>query len=381
MVVDGEHDRAASRAAAPSQIVERPQYEPTSTNGAPGHGGRGRDRRGVQRVALVGRHEALRRQGVGRQSSASRAQRGSGTQAAGRGTDAGDGRLAAVQDALDDLVTLLDLEPIEVNIFRGRSPDENRQRVFGGQVAGQALVAAARTVDDPDRLVHSLHAYFLRPGDPTVPILYEVDRIRDGRSFTTRRVVAIQHGQAIFNLQASFHVPEPGPDHQLPMPAGLPDPESLPDFTTRMAPYKDRMGEWYDRPRPIDLRYIDRDPFSRKGNAGRRRSGCGCAPTASCPTIPTLHACIVTYASDMTLLDTTVLPFGLAWDSPGMQMASLDHAMWFHRPFRADEWLLYDQQRPVDRLGRGLAGGAIFTPDGTLAVTVVQEGLARVGRR
>ena len=168
--------------------------------------------------------------------------------------------------ALDDLVTLLDLEAIEVNIFRGRSPDESRQRVFGGQVAGQALVAAARTVDEPGRQVHSLHAYFLRPGDPTVPILYEVDRIRDGRSFTTRRVVAIQHGQAIFNLQASFHVHEPGLDHQLPMPTDVPDPESLPDFKTRMAPYKERMGEWYDRPRPIDMRYVDGDPINRKGN-------------------------------------------------------------------------------------------------------------------
>ncbi len=169
-----------------------------------------------------------------------------------------------MQAALDDLVTLLALEPIEVNIFRGRSPDENRQRVFGGQVAGQALVAASRTVD-AERPVHSLHAYFLRPGDPTVPILYEVDRLRDGRSFSTRRVVAIQHGRAIFNLQASFHAPEPGPDHQLPMPTGLPDPESLPDWHTRMAAYKDQLGEWYDRPRPIDVRYVDGDPLSRKG--------------------------------------------------------------------------------------------------------------------
>jgi acyl-CoA thioesterase II len=268
-----------------------------------------------------------------------------------------------VQAALDDLVTLLDLEVIEVNLFRGRSPDENRQRVFGGQVAGQALVAATRTVE-ADRFVHSLHGYFLRPGDPTVPILYEVDRIRDGRSFTTRRVVAIQHGRAIFNLQASFHVHEGGPDHQIQMPEGIPDPESLPDFKTRMAPYKERMGEWYDRPRPIDIRYMDGDPFSRAGN----------------PAHPTLHACIVTYASDMTLLDTTVLPFGLSWESPGMQMASLDHAMWFHREFRADEWLLYDQSAISSGSGRGLAGGAIFKQDGTLAVTVVQEGLARVGR-
>src|SRR5881397_3049634 len=140
-----------------------------------------------------------------------------------------------VTAALEELVEILDLEPIEVNIFRGRSPDEQRQRVFGGQVAGQALVAAGRTVAD-DRHVHSLHAYFLRPGDPDVPILYDVDRIRDGRSFTTRRVVAIQHGGAIFNLAASFHVGEPGLDHQFPMPDDVPDPEILPDFRARMAP-------------------------------------------------------------------------------------------------------------------------------------------------
>ncbi len=293
-------------------------------------------------------------------------------------TRAWDARLLLVQAALDDLVTLLDLEVIEVNLFRGRSPDENRQRVFGGQVAGQALVAATRTVET-DRFVHSLHAYFLRPGDPTAPILYEVDRIRDGKSFTTRRVVAIQHGRAIFNLQASFHVHEGGPDHQIPMPDGIPDPESLPDFKTRMAPYKERMGEWYDRPRPIDIRYIDGDPFSRQGNPAQGQR-VWMRAAGELPPDPTLHACIVTYASDMTLLDTTVLPFGMSWESPGMQMASLDHAMWFHRDFRADQWLLYDQSAISSGSGRGLAGGAIFTRDGTLAVTVVQEGLARVGR-
>ncbi|HAN35685.1 MAG: acyl-CoA thioesterase II [Actinobacteria bacterium] len=278
--------------------------------------------------------------------------------------------------ALDDLVNLLDLEAIEVNLFRGVSPDENRQRVFGGQVAGQALVAATRTVQ-PDRRVHSLHAYFLRPGDPTVPILYEVDRIRDGRSFTTRRVVAIQHGRAIFNLQTSFHVAETGPDYQLPMPLDVPAPDTLPDFKARMAPYKERMGEWYDRPRPIDLRHVGSDPFSRNGQPADDQQ-VWMRADGTLPDDPTLHACIVTYASDMTLLDTTVLPFGMSWETPGMQMASLDHAMWFHRPFRADDWLLYDQ-RPISTGGaRGLAGGNIFTADGTLAISVVQEGLVRV---
>jgi acyl-CoA thioesterase-2 len=278
--------------------------------------------------------------------------------------------------ALDELVDLLDLEAIEVNIFRGTSPDENRQRVFGGQVAGQALVAATRTVD-AGRFVHSLHAYFLRPGDPTVPILYEVDRIRDGKSFTTRRVVAIQHGRAIFNLQASFHVHEQGPDYQHAMPLDVPQPESLPDFKERMAPFKDRIGDWYDRPRPIDLRHVDGDPFTRQGNPSDSQR-VWLRADGRLPDDPILHACIVTYASDMTLLDTTVLPFGLSWETPGMQMASLDHAMWFHRPFRADEWLLYSQVSPTAHGGRGLAQASLFSRDGQLVASTMQEGLLRL---
>ena len=281
------------------------------------------------------------------------------------------------QQALDDLVTLLDLEVIEVNIFRGASTDEDRVRVFGGQVAGQALIAASRTVDEPGRHVHSLHAYFLRPGDPKQPILYEVDRIRDGRSFSTRRVVAIQHGKAIFNLQASFHDEEPsGPDHHITIDAGLTPPDELPDFHTRMAPYKERIGDWYHRPRPIDLRYVDGDPMNREGGFNDSQH-VWLRANGALHADPVLNACILTYASDMTLLDTTLLPFGLAFDHPGLQMASLDHAMWFHRPFRVDEWLMY-QQRAISTGGaRGLAGGAIFTSDGALAVSVVQEGLAR----
>jgi acyl-CoA thioesterase-2 len=210
-----------------------------------------------------------------------------------------------------------------------------------------------------------------------VPILYEVDRIRDGRSFSTRRVVAIQHGRAIFNLQASFHDDEPGPDHQLPMPEGMGDPLDLPDFHTRMAPYAEQIGDWYDRPRPIDLRYVDGDPFSRKGQRTTRQH-VWLRADGILPDDPVLHACVVTYASDMTLLDTTILPFGLGWDSPGMQMASVDHAMWFHRPFRADEWLLYAQEAVSTSSARGMAQGSIFTRDGVLAVSVVQEGLARI---
>ncbi|MDA2956095.1 MAG: acyl-CoA thioesterase II, partial [Actinomycetota bacterium] len=250
--------------------------------------------------------------------------------------------MTTTQQPLDDLVALLDVEQIEVNIFRGRSPDENRQRVFGGQVAGQALISAARTIDQVGREVHSLHAYFVRPGDPDIPILYEVDRLRDGTSFSTRRVIAIQHGKVIFNLQASFHAAEPGLDYQLTMPTNVPAPESLPDFKTRMEPYKKQLGEWYDRPRPIDIRYVDTDPASREGNP-RQGQRVWMRADGKLPTDSVLHACIVTYASDMTLLDTALLPHGIGWTDGKVQMASLDHAMWFHRPFRADDWLLYDQ--------------------------------------
>jgi len=278
------------------------------------------------------------------------------------------------QQALDDLVDLLDLEAIEVNIFRGVSPDENRQRVFGGQVAAQALIAAARTVEVGT--VHSLHSYFLRPGDPLVPILYEVDRIRDGRSFTTRRVVAIQHGKAIFNLAVSFHVDEPGLDHQIPMP-DAPDPETVPDMRTRMAPWAQQMGEWFERPRPIDTRHVDfvppgsHDPLPPVSRVWVRADG-------TLPDDPLVHTAVLTYLSDMTLLDTTLLPHGRGGWGDEIMMASLDHAMWFHRPFRVDEWLLYAQDTPSTSRALGLARGSIFTHDGALAVSVVQEGLIRV---
>jgi len=281
--------------------------------------------------------------------------------------------------ALESLVELLDLEPIELNLFRGpatRAEGEGRhRRVFGGQVAAQALVAAGRTVPD-DRPVHSLHAYFLRPGDPTRPILYQVDRIRDGRSFTTRRVVAVQGGQAIFNLAASFHVAEDGYDHQRPAPAA-PRPEDLPTFGERMAPWADQLGPWYSEPRPLDLRYVD-DPHLARGRGPRppceqvwvRADG-------RLPDEPLLHACVVTYASDITLLDSVLLAHDATWADPGLFGASLDHAMWFHRPFRADEWLLYDQESASAAGARGLGQGRIFTVDGVHVVSVVQEGLLR----
>jgi acyl-CoA thioesterase-2 len=273
------------------------------------------------------------------------------------------------QVAVDALVDLLDLEPIEVNIFRGVSPQEDRQRVFGGQVAGQALVAAGRTVDTGT--VHSMHAYFLRPGDPSVPILYEVDRIRDGKSFTTRRVVAIQHGRAIFNLAASFHVEEHGYDHQLPMPT-VPEPDTLPTFQERMAEHRERLGEWLDRPRPIDTRFVTPKPPNPEQDVWIRADG-------KLPDDPLLHACVVAYASDLTLLDTTLLPHRTrSWEVDRLMMASLDHAMWFHRAFRADDWLLYHHRSPSMSGARGFARGEIFTMDGDLVVSVAQEGLVRL---
>jgi len=291
--------------------------------------------------------------------------------------------MAPVTEALGNLVALLDLEPIEVDVFRGQSPDEKRQRVYGGQVAGQALVAAGRTVP-PDRLVHSLHAYFLRPGDPAVPLLYEVDRIRDGRSFTTRRVVAIQHGRPIFNLAASFHVTEDGGlDHQQPMPAA-PDPESLPTLAQRLAGrYGERaeeLGGWLSVERPIDTRYVDPtdvdptdvDPTTSPVQQVWFRAD------GELPDDPLLHACVIAYASDLSLLDAALFPHGIEWDDPRLMGASLDHAMWFHRPARADQWLLYHQESPSAHGGRALCRGDVFARDGTIVVSVVQEGLVRL---
>ena len=274
-----------------------------------------------------------------------------------------------MQPALDVVVDLLDLEAIEVNLFRGTSPDDERQRMFGGQVAGQALVAAARTVDD--RAVHSLHCYFLRPGDPNAPVLYQVDRIRDGRSFTTRRVVAIQHGRPIFNMSTSFHIEEPGFEHSDPMPV-VPDPESLPTARDLWGSGDEDQSEDH----PLDMRWVMPNPLERDRplppdqQVWMRADGV-------LPDDPVLHACLLTYASDMTLLDTSLLPHGRSWASEEIMMASLDHAMWFHGSFRADEWLLYDQHTPVASGARGLAGGRVFTRDGRLVASVMQEGLIR----
>jgi acyl-CoA thioesterase II len=283
-------------------------------------------------------------------------------------------------DPLDALIDLLDLERVEDNIFRGRSQRGLLTRTFGGQVAGQALVAAGRTAP-VDRAVHSLHAYFLRPGDAGAPIVYLVDRIRDGRSFTTRRVVAVQHGEPIFNLSASFQVREDGIEHQVAMPEA-PDPESLPTWHERFAAYADGpYGEWLQQPRPFDLRYVD-DPPSLAAKHGPRppRQQVWMKTNGTISDDPLLHVCLATYASDLTLLDSVLLKHALAGWHADVVGASLDHAMWFHRPFRADEWLLYDQESPSASGARGLAEGRIYRRDGTLAVSVVQEGLVRINR-
>ncbi len=278
------------------------------------------------------------------------------------------------QPVLDRLVALLDLEKIEENIFRGVSPAHSPVRVFGGQVAGQALVAAGRTVPE-ERKVHSLHAYFIRGGDPSVPIVYEVDRIRDGRSFTTRRVVGIQHGKAIFSLSASFQKDEGGIEHSEGMP-DVPDPESLPTLQERAEGYF--MGH-LDRPRPIDLRYVNDPPWvTRKSGERPARNQVWMRADGKLPDQQLLHVCVLTYASDMTLLDSVLARHGVYWDLDKVIGASLDHALWFHRPFRADEWFLYDSASPTASGARGLATGRFFAADGTHIATVVQEGLLRV---
>ncbi|BAU81664.1 acyl-CoA thioesterase [Streptomyces laurentii] len=285
-----------------------------------------------------------------------------------------------VTNPAEGLVDLLDLERIEVNIFRGRSPQESLQRVFGGQVAGQALVAAGRTVEDA-RPVHSLHAYFLRPGRPGVPIVYEVERVRDGRSFTTRRVKAVQEGRTIFALTASFHRPEEAAfAHQRP-PRHLTDPESLPRLADEIRDHLGALPEALERMarrQPFDIRYVERLRWSPEEVRGAdARSAVWMRAVGPLGDDPLVHTCALTYASDMTLLDAVRIPVEPLWGPRGYDLASLDHAMWFHRPFRADEWFLYDQESPIATGGRGLARGQIFDREGRLLVSVVQEGLFR----
>jgi acyl-CoA thioesterase II len=281
--------------------------------------------------------------------------------------------------SLDAVVELLDLEQIELDIFRGRSPEgERRQRVFGGQVAGQALVAAGRTAP-PDRPVHSLHAYFIRPGDPLVPLVYLVERVRDGRSFTTRRVTVVQHGKTIFTLSASFQHPEPGGfEHFVPMP-DVPAPDEVEPTAVRLRRLFGPAAEEYARDSPIEMRHVG--PLSAEVERDRSLASpenlVWLKADGELPDHPLLHVCLMTYASDMTLLDTVLLTHGVSWADGLIAGASLDHAMWFHRPFRADQWLLYAQDSPSATGGRGLARGEVYTQSGELVVSVVQEGLLR----
>jgi acyl-CoA thioesterase-2 len=288
----------------------------------------------------------------------------------------------AMSTAVQDLLAILDLEQLELNLFRGRSPQTRWQRVYGGQVIGQALVAACRTVDAQGRPPHSLHAYFLLGGDPKVPIIYDVDRIRDGKSFTTRRVVAIQHGQAIFTMAVSFHHDEPSLSHQAKMP-DVPSPDRLPsdaEIKGRVLPMMpESVRRYYERERPIELRPVEFDRYlGRKIEDGRFHVWM--RATGPLPDDPAIHQSVLAYASDMGLLDSALTPHGRTVFEQNIMAASLDHALWFHRRFRADDWMLYAQDSPNLVGARGLSRGLIFARDGTLIASVAQEGLLRERR-
>ena len=280
--------------------------------------------------------------------------------------------------AMDNLLAILDLERLEMDLYRGISPKVGWQRVFGGLVIAQSLVAAQRTIAD-DRFVHSLHSYFMRPGDPEVPIIYEVDRIRDGSSFNTRRVVAIQHGKAIFSLAASFQRDEPGLSHQIampdvPMPEALIGEADLKEKFLKNAP--DNVRRYWERERPIEMRpvslthYISPEKLEPVQNIWVRANG-------AVPDDRRIQAVVLAYLSDMTLLDTSLFAHGLSVFSSKIQAASLDHAMWFHRDCPLDDWLLYAQDSPSTSGARGLTRGGLYSRDGVLVASVAQEGLIR----
>ncbi len=280
-------------------------------------------------------------------------------------------------NAVKSLLEILDIETLEKNLFRGRSPKVGWQRVFGGQVIGQALVAATRTVED--RFAHSLHGYFIRPGDPSVPIIYEVDRARDGKSFTTRRVVAIQHGQPIFTMSASFQIDEDGFDHQFDMPDVV-QPEDLPSEAELKALLMEQMPEhirkYWQRDRPIELRPVQLRNYQNPEKQAPEQY-IWLRTTSNPSTDRALNQCILAYASDMTLIDTSLLPHGRSFLDRGLQLASLDHALWFHREFQLDDWLLYAQDSPSASGARGFNRGSIYDRSGRLVASVCQEGLIR----
>lgn len=281
--------------------------------------------------------------------------------------------------ALNALLATLDLEQLEDNLFRGARGNEGWQRVYGGQVLGQALVAVARTVD-PGRSIHSLHGYFLLAGDPAYPIIYDVERIRDGGSFTTRRVKAIQHNRAIFVMSASFHKQETAFDHQVAMP-NVPMPEALPNPKELLNKYLDAlpasMRAYWERERPIDMRVVD---VSRYMNREKKEpvQHIWLRANGVLPDDPVLHQAVLAYASDFTLLDTALIAHGKLLFDTDIQLASLDHALWFHRSFRADEWMLYAQDSPSAYGARGFCRGNVYRRDGVLVESVAQEGLMRI---
>ncbi len=283
--------------------------------------------------------------------------------------------------ALGKLVDTLELERLELDLFRGRSPDDGWQRVFGGQVVGQALRAAAHTVEA--RFAHSLHAYFMRPGDPKIPIIYEVERTRNGRSFSTRRVIAIQHGKVIFTMSCSFHMEEPGFAHQIDMPK-VPDPDDLPSENEILETYIDKMppqiraywkGERAIEVRPIDFsRYLSPEKAAPVQHAWLRPTGA--LPKGS-PDDLAVHQCAIAFATDIALLDTALVPHGRTIFDPRLALASIDHALWFHKPARFDDWLLYSTDSPVTSGARGFTRGSLFTRSGELIASSAQEGLIR----
>jgi len=287
-----------------------------------------------------------------------------------------------VPNSVPDLLALLELEQLEVDLYRGRQPETAMQRVFGGQVAAQALRAACNTVEGV--AVHSLHSYFLRPGDTAVPIIYDVERIRDGRSFSTRRVVARQHGKSIFYLTASFQAEEIGFDHQDSMPA-VPAPEDCPSMGDlyRLVTGRREDRSWEREWAALDVRYAaDSRPGGALEHASEpARTQIWVKASGEVPADAITNTCVLAYASDLTLLGVSLVPHGLIITSPEIAPASLDHSMWFHRPFRADKWMLYDQHSPSASGARGFAFGRVFSRDGVLIASVAQEGLIRpVGR-
>jgi acyl-CoA thioesterase-2 len=283
-----------------------------------------------------------------------------------------------MSNAVTDLLEILDLEKIEENLFRGRSPQVGWQRVFGGLVIAQALIAAERTVEN--LVPHSLHAYFLLGGDPSVPIVYQVEHLRDGRSFATRRCQAIQHGKIIFSLAASFHNAEAGLDHAF-APPDAPPPEELPDESEFLARHGANMPEpvrrYFERERPIEMRPVDAGRYVSRGREADPVQKVWVRTSAALPDDPGVHRAALAYLSDMTLLDTSLIAHGLSVFHPSIQAASLDHALWLHRPFRADEWMLYVQDSPNASGALGFSRGALYSRQGELIASVAQEGLIR----